>query len=457
MGLSSVAGIAASGLASNTAALDVTGQNVSNVNTPGYTRRIVNLQDSITGGVLAGNAMRVFDQFSASRMITTQSGAGAAGARDDAMTAVQSLFNDTNASGLGDSMSALFSSFSALASSPDDPTARASVLSAADSFAGQVRGVAGALAAQKTDLLAQAKSTSDEINGITSQIASLNSAIGSSKANGADTSDLEDKRQSLVSDLSQRIDAKVITDPTGQITVLSAGTSLVSGATATKLNVDLDANGNTRVMASTGASAGNDITANISGGKLAGTIRARDQDLAAVSQKLDALVTDVAGAVNTQHEAGYGSDGVTGRALFSFSAGPGSAATLQVDAAMQGHPERVAAAGDPTAAPGDSTNATALADLSSALVGGGGTETPAAAYGDIVGFVGLTKQSTAREADVQPGLFPPPKTMNDSSSGVSLDEEMANLSMYQRAYQATAQVLKAADDLLAGLMVPGAL
>jgi flagellar hook-associated protein 1 FlgK len=452
MGLGSLLGIASSGLTANAYALDVTGSNVSNVNTPGYSRRRPELNTSITGGVTAGNASRVFDQFSAARMVVTQGSSSMAGARDDALGSVSQLFNETQTSGIADAMSRLFSSMSALAASPDDPTARGAVLSAADSFAGQVRSVASGLASQRGTLLQTAQGTADEINGISTQIAQLNSDITKAKANGGDSSSLEDKRQQLVSDLAQRVDVKVVTDASGQVTILGAGTALVSGSTVTKLAVSTDVSGNIKVSASSNGGPGSDVTQGVSGGKLAGIITARDKDIPQVQAKLDALVTDVGTAVNTQHAAGYGSDGVTGRPLFSFSAAPGSAQSFALDAAMVGHPERLAAAANAAANPGDAGNAAALAKLGTGFIASGGTKTAADAYGDIVGFVGTMKQAADREVDVQQSLYSQAKTMNDSASGVSLDEEMASLSQFQRAYEANAKVLKTADDLLAGLM-----
>ena len=81
------------------------------------------------------------------------------------------------------------------------------------------------------------------------------------------------------------------------------------------------------------------------------------------------------------------------------------------------------------------------------MIAGGSSKTPADAFGDIVGYVGTMKQSADREVDVQQSLYTQAKTMNDSASGVSLDEEMANLSMYQRSYEANAKVLQAADQV----------
>ncbi len=452
MGLGSLLGLAQSGLAANAYALDITGSNVSNVNTPGYSRKTPDLASMLGGGVTAGNASRVFDQFSAARMIVTGGSSSAAGARDNALGSVSQLFNETQSSGIADAMSRFFSSMSALAASPDDTTTRGAMLSAADSFATEVRGVATDLASQRDSLLSQAKSTADEINGLTAQIAALNGDITKAKASGGDASSLEDKRQSLVGDLSQRVDVKVVTDATGQVTILGGGTALVSGGNATRLNVGMDASGNTQVTASANGGPGADVTGSIAGGKLAGLITARDRDIPAIQSKLDTFVSEIGTAMNTQHAAGYGADGVTGRALFSFGGPPGTAQSFALDSQMVGHPERVAAAADPAAASGDNGNAALLAGLGTQQIAGFGTRTPSDAFSDIVGFVGTTKQSADREVGVQQSLYTQAKTMNDSASGVSLDEEMANLSMYQRAYQANAKVLQAADQLLAGLM-----
>lgn len=161
----------------------------------------------------------------------------------------------------------------------------------------------------------------------------------------------------------------------------------------------------------------------------------------------------MANAVNTQHAAGFAADGSTANNLFHVSGSVlGAARSLSLDAAVAGHPEKVAASSTAAGVPGNSSNAVALGQLADALISGGGTRTATQAYSDIVGDIGLRKQNARLEAETREGILAQVTTMRESASGVNLDEEMVNLTKYQRAYDASAKVLSTADQLLADLI-----
>src|SRR5204862_7850019 len=120
--------------------LNVTGQNVANANTPGYVRRDAVLETRIAGtitygGVATAGIHRSVDSFLDSRNYVAGSFEEGAKSRDQSLAAIENLFNDTQGTGLSSSLSGLFSSFSALGASHNDPTARAVVLERADGFA----------------------------------------------------------------------------------------------------------------------------------------------------------------------------------------------------------------------------------------------------------------------------------------------------------------------------------
>ncbi|MEI7895102.1 MAG: flagellar basal body rod C-terminal domain-containing protein, partial [Myxococcales bacterium] len=195
------------------------------------------------------------------------------------------------------------------------------------------------------------------------------------------------------------------------------------------------------------------ITSGISSGKLGGILQARDTDAVALQTKLDTLASDVAGAMNTQHALGRGLDAIGGRNLFTVPTLPAviTATTLSLDAAMVGHPERLAAA-NTSPPPGGSDNALALTQIGNKKIASVNTRTPAEAYSDIVGDVGIRKSGASQDAQVRSSMKAQAKSMRDSASGVSLDEEMISLSKYQRAYEASAKLLRTADELLTTFM-----
>ena len=457
MGISNLLSIASDALAAQAFAVDVTGQNVSNVNTPGYVRRNAlietrGLPGASQGGVNIKGINRAFDQFLDQRSVVASGLSAYANSHDSALGGLQAIFNDTDGSGLSDKVTQLFSSFTALAANPNDPTTRATVLTRADAFAAGLRDSSSQITSQRTDMYAQAQGVATQVNGIAGRIAKLNNQIAQAEGSGSDASDMHDQRGNLISDLSQLVDVHSFIDGSGKFVVRAAGSTLVEGGLAANLSVQLDVSGNLQVLSQRGGSPASDVTSQLSGGQLYGLQQARDVDATSAQTKLDQLAFDVATAVNTQHAAGFGLDGVSGRNLFSVSPMPGSAATITLDPAMVGQPNRIAASDTAANVPGGSNNATALSIIAGQKVASGGTRTPIEAYSDLVGDVGSRKQAAQNDVTLREAQAAQTKSLRDSSSGVSLDEEMVSLTRYQRGYEAATKLIKTVDDLLAGLM-----
>jgi flagellar hook-associated protein 1 FlgK len=185
------------------------------------------------------------------------------------------------------------------------------------------------------------------------------------------------------------------------------------------------------------------------GGKLGGLRQARDEDMTATRQALDALAGDVANAVNALHATGFGSDGVTGRNLFTFSPTVG-AKSFAIDPLLVGRPERVAASATPTS--GGNDIARRLANLQSTTSAAGGTKTLVDSYADLVGDLGLRRQKALGDADVKGALADQVQALQEETTGVSLDEEMVNLTRFQRSYEASSKLLKTFDELMQTLI-----
>ena len=438
--------------------LSVTGQNITNVNTPGYVKRDPLLEThalgtATTGTVTAIGLRRATDVYIERRELSARGSAAAASEQDKQLASVEALFNDLGATGLGSSLDALFSSFSALAANPNDPTSRTAVLGAADALADRANAMAGSLSDAKNELLQQAQETAAEINKRAQSIAQLNQRITVAETQGEDAADLKDQRNNLLLGLSELVDVRTITDNHGVLTVQVSGTTLVEGGEARSLGVDLHADGSLRITASSvgGTSPGNEVTQFLTGGKLAGIKEARDVDLFDVSTRFDQLIFDVANAVNAQHRAGFGQDGVTGRDLFDVGGLPQDAArNIRLGAAVAGNPAAIAAAADAATLPGGSANAVALADVFNTGLTGG--RNAAETYGDLVGSIGQKKSALAQSVETQQAIKEQVQAMREAVSGVSLDEEMVALTKYQRAYQAAGRVLATVDELMQDLI-----
>lgn len=457
MGLTDILNTARDAMAAQTFGLTVTGQNVANVNTPGYVRRQAVLEtrdmgDRNFGSVHVAGLRRVGDVFVEQRHLALVGLGAEASSRDQLLSRVEAHFNDFEGTGLGGALSALFSSFSAVASLPSDLTTRAVLLTRADTFAGQVRASSEGLGAIRTELFSQARELTLDINAKLDSIAELSGRINQAQAVGEEPADLKDKRDALLLELSELVDVRTYTDGNGQLVVQGPGVTLVQGDRARHLGLDVGADGSVRVLAET-TSGGGDVTRFVTAGRLAGVLQVRDGDLVEMQAELDAFAFHVASEINAVHQSGFGLDGGGGRPLFSVGSGPeGAAASLHLNPELVGEPGRVAASGSPTAIPGDGSQATLLARLAETPIAPLGNLDPSQAYARLVGSVGRRRADAAADVETRDAMRAQVEVVRQSISGVSLDEEMVSLTQYQRAFEAASRVFSTADRLLEELI-----
>lgn len=455
--LTSLLSTARDALSAQAYGITVTGQNISNVNTPGYTRREAVLQtrafgSGSYGGVNVAGLRQVSDRFLDRAQLMSLGQEAAARQHNGVLAGVEAVLNDAAGSGLGSSLDALFNSFGQLAARPNDPTARGEVLFSAENLAANVRSVADELATTREELLTKAREIVQQVNSRSKELAQLNRQIQVAEAQGKDAADLKDQRSQRLLDLAGLIDVRTTIDGDGGVLVHSAGTVLVEGGNARSLGIDLDGGGGIKLVSLISGGGGTDVTRFLTGGSLAGVKEARDVDVFAVAQRLDEFVFDVGNTINAQHALGTGLDGETGRNLFDVpSTSAGAARVFGVSADVAGNPAAVAAAGDGTTLPGGSDNAVALAALGDAALGSTGRSV-FQSYGDIVGDIATRKSAAQKNADMRAAVHAQNEAMRESLSGVSLDEEMVSLMKYQTAYQAAAKVLSTVDEMLQELL-----
>src|SRR3984893_4961954 len=444
-----------SALQADQAALDVTSKNVANQNTVGYTREVVQFQtsDSVT--------------LSASVGIGVSTGAGPVSQRDrvleqrvqqqtqshaqsstieSALQQVQSVFHLSSTStsagttALGTATNTFFSSLSSLANNPADTATRQNVLSAASALAAQFNSAAGQIKQINSSLNQQASAIVDQVNGLTSTIAKLNSQIANLSPKG-DAGTLEDQRQAAITKLSQYIGLNQITTENNGITLTTTGGQVLVGGSISEPLSTTQVNGDTHILSGSGPQ---DITSQISGGQLGGVIYARDTALPGISNSLDVLANGIATQMNQVNTQGVDGNGSAGKALFSVSATvAGPAATIAV---ATNDPLSVAAAASGEGSAGNS-NARALAGLATANIAGG--TTAVSVYASLLDTIGNATAAATADSTQQRASLTQLTTQRDSLSGVSLGQEAANLTQYQRSYEAAARVFSIVNTLLA--------
>jgi flagellar hook-associated protein 1 FlgK len=221
------------------------------------------------------------------------------------------------------------------------------------------------------------------------------------------------------------------------------GQSLVIGGKAASLGVGLNATSPVIYYYSDGSR--QDVTNQMTGGRLGGLVQFRGQVLDASMARLDQIAVDLANAVNTQHASGEDLNGAAGGAFFSVTQG---ASDIQVSL---GDANLVAAA-QPGGGGSDNRNALALAALQREKLALGGAATVQGAYAQIVAEVGSRTRTAELDATAQQGLLMRAEEAHSAVSGVNLDEEAAKLMHYQQAYQAAAQAIAIAQTLFEAVM-----
>ncbi|HKM86288.1 MAG TPA: flagellar hook-associated protein FlgK [Terriglobales bacterium] len=442
--------IALSSLAASQDEMATTSNNVANANTPGYSREVpvVTAGDPITEGSLSYGTGVVLQKIESLRDPILQIQINQATHQNSSLNAsltqlqqIQTQFASST-SGIGADISNFFNSLQQLSPDPTDLTLRQSVLTAADTLATDFNTAATSLQTQRSNIDQNVVASVTQVNSLTSQIASVDEQItnlqGANQASGDGT--LVDTQNNLIQQLSALIDVQVI--PTGQGITLatSNGTTLVSGSQNFALTTQLGSGGVQHIMA--GA---DDITSSLTGGSLAGLIQIRDQEIPSIGSSLDQLAAGLANGLNTANAEGTDLENPPQQGSDIFLPPPvggvGAAATLTVSMT---DPSKIAASSDgTTGSNGNLANLSAVAD--NALANG---QTPIDSYANLVSQVGSDTANTSADADSSNLILQQLQDENGSVSGVSLNEEAANLIQYQTAYQSAAKVVSTINLLL---------
>ncbi|WP_373049407.1 flagellar hook-associated protein FlgK [Vulgatibacter sp.] len=447
---------ASSSLGAHQTAVATAGHNLQNAGVAGYTRQRATLAAVVPAqllgnhwvgrGVLVQAIGRVRDSFLESQIPQALAGEAHARAETEALQAVRAL-DPALPGGLSDALSGFYGALRGLADRPSDPILRRVAVDAADSLAASFRTAAASLEAARAGLDARLAAGLAPIEAAAAQLADLNRQIRQANAAGGTPNDLLDARQRLQDELVAATGATPILDAGGDVhLVLPGGKALVSGATAARLSVEPDpANGGLLRVLVHPHGGGTPVVAGALGGTLGGSLAARDGALAQAGAAIDRLAFDLAGALNAVHAGGSGTDGSTGRELFVVGTDvDGAAARLTLDPAIATNPALLATAAVGGAA-GDGANLLALIATERSA-------DPVGTLGSITAAFGAATARAASAAAHEAALLDHLGTMRESVSGVSVDEELIELSRAQRAYEAVGKVIQTTDEMLDTLM-----
>jgi len=444
-GLFGILSIADQSIQAQQSGLDVTANNLANVNSPGYTRQVALLSEQAPfstssgggGGVTLDKIQSVRDSVLEIRLNQETSNQNRLTSMQQQLGPVQTMFSDQSGAGLGTALDSFFNSLQQLTTNPTDGAQRQAVITAAQTLAQTFNQVSTGISQQISGADQEVVQSVSQVNTLTSQIATLNGEIADTQNAGQNTSELVDQRTNLVRNLSQLMDFNVSDGGDGQITLTgSQGAPLVVGRTGAQLTTATTAAGVHDIF-----DAGVDITSTITGGSLAGMISVRDQTLPQLSSQLDTLASSLSNAINAQNQAGFTPAGVAGGNLFTVPPATGAAGLM---ALATSNPNDIAASSSATAA-GDNSNLLAMAGLQQQAIIGG--KTPDNAYAGLITTIGSVLNGVNTQQQASSLVLTQLQSQRDSVSGVSLDEESINLNQFQSAYQAAARVVAVINTL----------
>jgi flagellar hook-associated protein 1 FlgK len=460
LGLFNTLNLGARSMVAEELGVEVTGQNLANANNAAYTRQTVQLQTStptpsslgLQGtGVEAASIQQVSNQLINGQIQSEASVGGYWNSQQTALENAQTQLDEflnlsssstssstTTSTDLSDQLNSLFNAFQSVATSPTDATARQSLINTAQTLASSFNQASQNLNALNSQLNTSVGGDVTSANQLLSDIASLNGQIAKATASGGTANDLVDSREADLENLAKLVNTQTTANSDGTISVSIGGQELVSGSKLSdSLATYADADGN--LLVQTAASA---TPLTLTGGSIQGTIDARDGALATLRGGLDTMASTLIAQVNGIYQNGYDLNGNSGADFFTGS----DAGDIGVNSALLTDPSQVQAAG--ANAPGDNTVALALAQLGSQSLTALNNQTFSGACSlDVENF-----GDALSNANDQVTNYNSVNTMllnqRDSVSGVSLEEEMANLITYQKAYETSAQIISTVNQML---------
>lgn len=449
--------------------LDITGQNIANSATPGYTRQRVDLEsiggpgvpafwsryDGTGEGVRVTGVTRMNDEFLEAR--ARNAGAALSDVQEQAKTfdAVERTVGEPSTTGLQKKLSEFWNSWSQISNDPRALAPRNQTVEKAGAVANQLNLVSDSLTTQWNDTHAQLSANVEDVNTMARDVAKLNAAIRNNDIAKVPSNELLDQRDVLIGKISALTGATVrpaemdagTAFGSRAVDVVIGGKKLVDGTSANAVRASgpsaYPSDGT--VPAPVGVEwADGSGSIGVTTGALSGQLKALNQTLPGYLAKFDGIAAQLAGTVNAQLAGAYTESGASGSA-HPLLTGGGTVTAANIRVAENFQPKDLAVSvGNPTGTPPafDGDNAMAMAAKLSAANG------PDNAYNALVVELGVQAQSVNRNVEVNENVVKQAEDARDNVSGVSLNEEMTNLIKFQHSFGAAAKFIGVIDQTL---------
>lgn len=446
-------------------ALQTTAHNVANRTTEGYSRQRVDFKTNepvgfgktrVGMGARPGEISRVNNEYIEKQLEREGNTLGYMETRADMLGRVEQVYNEQTNKGLNHYVSDLFNAFRELSNNPESLASRTMVKEAADLVSKDFHRVTNQLEEVQNDIDYRLATKVEEINQLTAEVAQLNEKVQMVEMNGGIANDERDRRDLLLKKLGQMVNIRYAEGKDGQLTVTAGNTAvLVSGFSQQKIHVastpgkDGKAEGHFEIFYKNAEeSTPVNITGQLTGGEIGALLDIRDREIGGLHKQMDEMAYTLAWQINDAHAEGFNRYNQKGGALFETPTGQeGAAKYLSVSKRVLEDVGQIAAAASPNA-PGDNRIANVLSSLQYKQVLGEGTATVDEFYSSIVGQVGIEAQRANSAHTAQKDGYAQLKNIRESISGVSLDEETTKMIEFQKSFDASARIIRTADEMM---------
>lgn len=417
----------------------VHGNNVTNANTLGYSRRdlLINEGRGAFPGAQVTGLVRSVDVVLSRRLSVQEGLAQGTSLTTSGLKEIEQAIQ-AGQSGLSQRVSDLAASLSQLGAAPADESRRADVIEKGRAVAAEFHRVGQVLGQLQGQNLDRARAELPQISSLSQKVADLNRQTLTMDAGSDGALRSQDAADQAARTLSGLVGGDVLRNADGTLDVLLNGRSVVHGVVAAAVDVS------TAGQVTVAGQAVQGTVGGALGAYLVAASAARD-NLA----QFDQLALDFTAAVNTQHAFGMGRDGGAGRPFFQpVAVAAGAAVSLKIDPGLTTTTLAVGL----TAAPGDNRNAVALGNLLGQPVLEGGRSSFRGVYTRIMTQLGAKIQQSDADTQTAQALQADLDASRAAQSGVSTDEETTQLMAYQRGFEASAKFVQTVDQMLQTLI-----
>jgi flagellar hook-associated protein 1 len=455
---SSILSIARNALHAHQVAVQVTANNITNAETPGYSRQraLLNPGDPVLvnpgwlgTGVSVADVSRLRDSLLDVAVRRESAGASGFGVRRDLLAQVETALGEPSENGLAAGLDAFWSSWADLANDPASGSARAAVQQNGARVASLLNGFDRRLADLGDQAALRFEGSVGELNGLLGKVADLNERIMAAEVGGQTAGNLRDLRDSAVDEIAKLADVRVLPRQDGTYGLVIGGSTVVDGNQARMLRAQVTRDDAGRVV---GLAVSERSQTLVEVGGLLGGAAAAAGDIASVRRDLDRMAAKLVEHVNGVHQqAGEDAPPI-------FDPERTTARSIRLSAEISADPGRIAAG---RADVGSTDNSIALelaafreTPLDLTLEGEDGPllRTFADFYRDTVTGVGFRSSEASRDAAAAEALTSQAELRRQSVSGVSVDEELILLMRHQQAYTAATRLVSAADEMMKSII-----